>query len=67
MLKITDKSFRYTPSYETDLRKKFRKIEQERKAAEAAARAQARAEAEAEGLDKSVVTFASRRAGLPKQ
>lgn len=66
MLKITDKSFRYTPSYETDLRKKFRRIEQERKAAEAAARAQARAEAEER--EKHVVTFTSRRVtGLPKQ
>ena len=35
MLKITDKSFRYTPSFNTDLRKKFRKLEQERRAAEA--------------------------------
>ena len=26
MLKITDKSFRYTPSFNTDLRKKFRKL-----------------------------------------
>ena len=34
MIKITDKSFRYTPSFETDLRKKFKKIEQERRAAE---------------------------------
>ena len=25
MLKITDKSFNYTPSFNTDLRKKFRK------------------------------------------
>lgn len=35
MIKITDKSFRYTPSFNTDLRKKFRKMEQERRAAEA--------------------------------
>ena len=35
MLKITDKSFHYTPSFNTDLRKKFRKMEQERRAAEA--------------------------------
>jgi hypothetical protein len=34
MIKITDKAFRYTPSYETDLRKKFRKMEQDRRAAE---------------------------------
>src|SRR5512140_1795968 len=33
MIRITDKSFRYTPSFNTDLRKKFRKIEQERRAA----------------------------------
>jgi len=38
MLKITDKSFRYTPSFNTDLRKKFRKMEQERRAAEARSR-----------------------------
>ena len=63
MIKITDKSFHYTPSYETDLRKKFRKIEQERRAAEAAARKQARAEAEEH--DKHVVTFNSRRNSLP--
>jgi hypothetical protein len=60
MLKITDKSFVYTPSYETDLRAKFRRIEKERKAAEAAARAKARAEAEE--IEKHVVTF-SRRTG----
>lgn len=36
MLKITDKSFRYTPSFNTDLRKKFKKMEQERKNAEKA-------------------------------
>jgi hypothetical protein len=35
VLKITDKSFRYTPSFETDLKKKFRKLSQERRAAEA--------------------------------
>jgi hypothetical protein len=34
MIKITDKSFRYTPSFSTDLRKKFRKMEQQRRAAE---------------------------------
>ena len=35
MIRITDQSFRYTPSFNTDLRKKFRKLEQERRAAEA--------------------------------
>jgi hypothetical protein len=34
MIRITDQSFRYTPSFNTDLRKKFRKLEQERRAAE---------------------------------
>ncbi len=38
MNRITDKSFRYTPSFDTDLRKKFRKIEQERRAAQASSR-----------------------------
>jgi hypothetical protein len=33
MLRITDKSFRYTPSFETDLRKKFRKMERDRREA----------------------------------
>jgi len=35
MLRITDQSFVYTPSFNTDLRKKFRKMGQERRAAEA--------------------------------
>ncbi len=35
MIRITDKAFRYTPSHETDLRKKFRKLRQEQQAAEA--------------------------------
>lgn len=34
MKRITDPSFKYTPSFETDLRKRFRKMEQERRAAE---------------------------------
>jgi hypothetical protein len=33
MIRVTDKSFRYTPSFNTDLKKKFRKLEQERRAA----------------------------------
>ncbi len=32
MIRITDKSFRYTTSFNTDLRKKFRKLEQDRRA-----------------------------------
>lgn len=35
MKRITGPSFKYTPSFETDLRKKFRKMGQERRAAEA--------------------------------
>jgi hypothetical protein len=35
MLNITDKSFRYTDSYNTDLKKTFRKIELARRAAAA--------------------------------
>jgi hypothetical protein len=35
MIRITDQSFRYTTSFNTDLRKKFRKMGQERRAAEA--------------------------------
>jgi hypothetical protein len=33
MIRITDKAFRYTTSYNTDLRKKFRKLEQDARAA----------------------------------
>ena len=36
MIKITDKAFHYTPSFATDLKKRFRKLEQERKRALAA-------------------------------
>lgn len=35
MLNITDKAFRYTASFNTDLRKKFRKLAQEKRAAAA--------------------------------
>jgi hypothetical protein len=60
MIKITDKSFRYTPSYETDLRKKFKKIDLERRSAEA------RKAAEAVN-GNSVVTMVARRSiSLPK-
>ncbi len=36
MKRITDKDFKYTPSFATDLRKKFRAIELERKRAQQA-------------------------------
>jgi hypothetical protein len=38
MIRITDKAFRYTPSYNSDLGKKFRKLEQERGAAAASSK-----------------------------
>jgi hypothetical protein len=55
MIRITDKSFRYTPSFNTDLRKKFRKIEQERRAAEASNRISDAA------IGNSVVPMVARR------
>lgn len=59
MLKITDKSFRYTPSFNTDLRKKFKKMEQERRAFEARTK-----DSEAD-VSTSVVPMLARR-GLTK-
>jgi hypothetical protein len=41
MLRITDKGFQYTPSFSTDLKKRFAKLIREQKAA--AAEQQARA------------------------
>jgi hypothetical protein len=38
MIRVTDKSFRYTPSFNTDIGKKFRKLAQERRAAAASGR-----------------------------
>jgi hypothetical protein len=35
MIKITDKEFRYTPSFATDLKKRFKKAELGRKRADA--------------------------------
>jgi len=58
MLRITDQSFRYTSSFNTDLRKKFRKLDQERRAAEARKAAEA-----ASGT--SVVNIVARR-GAPR-
>lgn len=37
MVRITDKAFQYTPSFATDLKKRFRKMELERKRAQVAA------------------------------
>ena len=55
MIKITDKSFHYTPSFNTDLKKKFKKLEQERRSAEMRSKV-----AEA-AMINSVVPMASRR------
>ena len=55
MIKITDKAFRYTPSFNTDLGKKFRKMQQEKRAA------QARAKDADAALARSVVPMLARR------
>ncbi len=59
MVRITDKSFQYTTSFNTDLKKKFRKLEQDRRAVTARS-----AGPDAPGLD-SVVSMVARRS-LPK-
>lgn len=59
MISITDKSFRYTPSFNTDLKKKFRKLEQERRVATA------RAKVSECGMANSVVPMVARRS-MPK-
>jgi hypothetical protein len=38
VIRITDKSFRYIPSYNTDLKKTFKKVEQAARAAAAGSR-----------------------------
>jgi hypothetical protein len=54
MLRITDKDFQYTPSFNTDLKKRFKKmIRDQRAAAEAAAQAP-------KPLPTSVVSMARR-------
>ena len=60
MIRITDKSFCYTASFDTDLRKKFRKIEQQRRAAAASARVSAAA------MVGSVVPIVVARRSVPK-
>ena len=59
MIRITDKSFRYTASFNTDLKKKFRKMERDRHAAEASSKV-----AEA-AIVSSVVPMVTRRS-VPK-
>jgi hypothetical protein len=59
MLRITDKSFRYTPSFETDLRKKFRKMERDRRDA-----AERLKNLEVTTVNGSVVPLDTRRSAL---
>ena len=59
MIKITDKAFRYTTSFNTDLRKKFRKLAQEQRAAAASSTVSEAA------MTHSVVSIAARRS-MPK-
>jgi hypothetical protein len=58
MLRITDKGFQYTPSFNTDLKKRFKQIMREQRAASDAAKAAAKP------LPNSVVPIA-RRSGIP--
>ena len=58
MLRITDKGFQYTPSFNTDLKKRFKQIVREQRAAAEAAKAAAKP------LPNSVVPMA-RRSGIP--
>lgn len=59
MISITDKSFRYTTSFNTDLRKKFRKLAQEMRAAAASSKVSEAA------MGNSVVPMVARRS-VPK-
>ena len=57
MLRITDKGFQYTPSFNTDLKKRFKQIMREQRAAAEATKAAAKP------LPNSVVPMA-RRSGI---
>lgn len=59
MIRITDKTFRYTASYNTDIRKSFRKIEQAGRAAAASSKITESANS------NSVVPMVARR-NMPK-
>lgn len=62
MIKITDKAFQYTTSFNTDLRKKFRKLEQERRAAAARSKVSESAMANSVvSMGNSVVPMVARR------
>jgi hypothetical protein len=57
MIRLTDKSFRYTPSFDTNLKKKFAQIARQQRAAVSRSRAtDARAE-------HAVLPMVARRAG----
>lgn len=56
MLRVTDKSFQYTTSFETDLKKKFRKIERYMRQAVEKAKVP-----EATAINNSVVPLDARR------
>lgn len=58
MIKITDKAFRYTPSIHTDLKKTFRRVAQEKRAAEE------RNKATEAALAGTVVAMANRRGSI---
>lgn len=61
MKSLLDKSFKYTPAIETDLRKTFARIERERKA-EAAAREAERAAAHARAHPEERARVVQRKA-----
>lgn len=66
MKKITDPDFKYTPSYDTDLRKKFKRMEQEHRKRAEQARLEAKAEAERnrQEQEQKVAPLAGRRKTL---
>ncbi len=56
MLRVTDKSFQYTTSFDTDLKKKFRKMNRDKRQAALSAKA-----SEATATGNSVVPLTARR------
>ncbi len=54
MIKVTDKTFRYTPSFDTNLKKKFAQIARQQRAA-------TRCQGTEAGADHSVVPMVARR------
>ena len=60
MIRLTDKSFRYTPSFDTNLKKKFAQVMRQQRAA---SRSQAAADAR---VEHSVLPMMARRTGTTK-